>query len=150
MQINRLFEIVYLLLSRKTMTAGELAAHFEVSPRTIHRDVETLAQAGIPIYASRGSGGGIHLTPNFVLNKSVLSEREQKSILASLHGMNALHIAEVQPALRPAERGHSCPRCRNFFIQRGERRNHAPHCRAGAAGVSRKRLVPAGLVPHAG
>lgn len=48
MKQNRLFEIVYLLLDRGKMTAGELAACFEVSPRTIYRDVETLCQSGIP------------------------------------------------------------------------------------------------------
>lgn len=46
MQINRLFEMVYLLLNKKSMTAGELATHFEVSPRTIYRDVELLSSAG--------------------------------------------------------------------------------------------------------
>lgn len=51
MQINRLFEIVYILLERSTVTAKELAARFEVSQRTIYRDVETLSQTGIPIFA---------------------------------------------------------------------------------------------------
>ncbi len=99
MQMSRLFEIVYLLLNRQAMTAKELAKHFEVSTRTVYRDVDTLAQAGIPIYASKGSGGGIRLTENFILNKSVLSEDEQKSILTSLHGMNAVQFADVQPVL---------------------------------------------------
>ena len=45
MQLSRLFELVYLLLDRKGMTADELAEHFEVSRRTIYRDVDTLAQA---------------------------------------------------------------------------------------------------------
>lgn len=99
MQINRLFEIVYMLLDKKRMTAGELAQHFEVSTRTIYRDIETLSGAGIPVYASKGASGGISLTDNFVLNKSVLSEIEQRSILASLRGMRAVKPDEVNPAL---------------------------------------------------
>lgn len=99
MQINRLFEIIYLLLDRKMITAGELAEHFEVSTRTIYRDVDTLSEVGIPIYATKGIGGGIRLTENFVLNKSVLTEDDKKSILSSLRGMNALKIDEVQPVL---------------------------------------------------
>lgn len=91
--------MVYMLLAKKTMTAKELAEHFEVCSRTIYRDVETLAQAGIPIYTTKGNGGGIHLTESFVLNKSVLTEEEQKNILTSLQGMNALNIEEVQPVL---------------------------------------------------
>jgi len=61
MQINRLFEIVYLLLNKKQMTANELAGHFEVSKRTILRDIDTLTTAGIPIYTSQGKSGGILL-----------------------------------------------------------------------------------------
>ena len=57
MQINRLFEIVYILLDKKSITANELAEHFEVSKRTILRDIETLTIAGIPIYTQRGRAG---------------------------------------------------------------------------------------------
>ena len=67
MQINRLFEIVYILLDKKNITANELAAHFEVSKRTILRDIETLTIAGIPIYTTKGKGGGISILDNFVL-----------------------------------------------------------------------------------
>lgn len=99
MQIHRLFEMVYLLLDKKQITASQLAEHFEVSARTIYRDIETLAQAGIPIYAVKGKGGGIRLTENFVLNKSVLTEEEQRKILESLHGMNAVQIEDTEPVL---------------------------------------------------
>lgn len=61
MSVNRHFEIIYLLLERKKVTAKELAEHFEVSTRTIYRDVDVLSGAGIPIYASKGKGGGISL-----------------------------------------------------------------------------------------
>lgn len=100
MQIGRLFEMVYLLLQRETMSARELAAHFEVSPRTIHRDVEALSQAGIPIYAVRGSGGGIRLMDRFVLNKLLLSQEEQQSIMTSLQGLHALGVEGADPALK--------------------------------------------------
>ena len=56
-QASRYFEIVYILLEKKKATAGELAAHFEVSERTILRDIEALSMAGIPVYATRGRGG---------------------------------------------------------------------------------------------
>ncbi|HWP51168.1 MAG TPA: YafY family protein [Clostridia bacterium] len=99
MQIGRLFEMVYLLLDKKKVTAGQMAEHFGVSVRTVYRDVEALAQAGIPIYASKGAGGGIRLTDNFVLNKSVLTQQEKQSILASLNGMRAVKIEEADAAL---------------------------------------------------
>ncbi len=99
MQINRLFEIIYILLDKKTVTAAELAEHFEVSSRTIFRDIDTLSQAGIPIYAMKGKGGGIRLTENYVLNKSVLTPKEQQMIMQALHGMNAVREEEIRPAL---------------------------------------------------
>jgi predicted DNA-binding transcriptional regulator YafY len=61
MQINRLFGMVYLLMSRKTMTAKELAEYFEVSVRTVLRDVNTLTTAGVPIYTAQGNGNRLCL-----------------------------------------------------------------------------------------
>lgn len=89
MQINRLFEIIYLLMDRRRMTAGELAAHFEVSKRTILRDIDTLTAAGIPLYTMQGKGGGIAIMDGFVLNKAVLTETEQNRILFALQGLSA-------------------------------------------------------------
>jgi len=99
MQINRLFEIVYILLDRKIVTAKELAEHFEVSSRTIYRDVDTLSSAGIPIYASQGKNGGISLLDNFVLNKSVLSEDEQNEILVALQSLTATGYPSIDVTL---------------------------------------------------
>jgi predicted DNA-binding transcriptional regulator YafY len=94
MQISRLFEIVYLLMNKRCTTAKELSDHFEVSQRTIYRDIETLCQAGIPIYTTKGKGGGIALLDHFVLNKSVLSRQEQDEILAALSGFKATTNSE--------------------------------------------------------
>ncbi|WP_312642161.1 YafY family protein [Hydrogenoanaerobacterium sp.] len=99
MQIHRLFEMTYLLLNKRKMTAKELAERFEVSQRTIYRDVDTLSAAGIPIYASKGKGGGISLLEDFVLNKSVLSEDEQNEILFGLQSLSAVKYPEVDTAL---------------------------------------------------
>ncbi len=82
--LNRLLGIVYLLMNKGTVTAKELAERFEVSVRTIYRDVETLSMAGIPIYARKGKNGGISLTEQFVLNKMIISEQEQRHILSAL------------------------------------------------------------------
>ena len=98
-QINRLFEIVYLLMDKKSMTANELAAHFEVSRRTILRDIDTLTTAGIPIYTSRGKGGGISISDRFVFNKTVISESEQRQILFALQGMAATALIETDGIL---------------------------------------------------
>ena len=88
MQISRLFEIVYLLLDKKKITADELARRFEVSKRTILRDIDALAEAGIPIYTMRGKGGGIAIMDNYVLDKTVISSEEQAQILFALQSMS--------------------------------------------------------------
>ncbi len=99
MQINRLFEIVYILLGNKTVTAKQLAKRFEVSERTIYRDVETLSEAGIPVYMSKGKGGGISLLPDFILNKAVLTEEEKSEILSSMKVFSAVNLSEKTTAL---------------------------------------------------
>ena len=99
MQVNRLFEIIYILLSKKSITAKELAAQFDVSTRTIYRDVDTLSLAGIPVYTEKGKGGGISLLPDFVLNKSILSESEQNEILTALHGLSRITADETKGVL---------------------------------------------------
>ncbi len=89
MQVNnRLFEIIYILMQKKKVTAKELANKFEVSTRTIYRDIETLSSANIPIYASKGKDGGIGILDEYILNKTILSEEEQNQILFALQGMS--------------------------------------------------------------
>ncbi|MFA5659107.1 MAG: YafY family protein [Oscillospiraceae bacterium] len=99
MQINRLFEIVYILLEKQTVTAAELADKLEVSARTIYRDVETLSQAKIPIYMSKGKGGGISLLPDFILNKAVLTEQEKSDVLSSMKAVSAVNLLKSDSAL---------------------------------------------------
>ena len=86
--INRLFQIVYMLMEKPQMTAKELADTFEVSERTIYRDVDKLTMAGIPIYTNQGKHGGISILPNYVLDKSVLTIEEKKKIMESLNALN--------------------------------------------------------------
>lgn len=100
MQINRLFEMIYLLLNQETITAGALANHFEVSTRTIYRDVELLSSAGIPIYMTKGRGGGISLLPDFVLNKTLLTNREKADILSALHAVEAVSLEQTNTAVQ--------------------------------------------------
>lgn len=89
MQESRLFKIVYYLLDKGKSTAPELAEKFEVSIRTIYRDIDIISSMGIPIYAMQGKGGGITLLDNFVLDKSLLSNQEKEQILMALQGIIA-------------------------------------------------------------
>lgn len=91
MQINnRLFEILYILMEKKKVTAKELAERFEVSTRTIYRDIEILSSANIPIYMSQGKSGGIGILDEYILNKTILSAEDQNQILFALQGMKKI------------------------------------------------------------
>lgn len=89
MQSTRLFEILYCLLEKDSMTVSRLAEKLEVSTRTVRRDLDALSAAGVPVYAARGRNGGIRLLPDFVLSKTLLSAREQDEILAALQSLRA-------------------------------------------------------------
>ncbi len=84
MRVHRLFEIMYILLNKNHVSAKDLAKRFEVSVRTIYRDIDILSYAGIPVYTAQGYGGGIFIDEDYVLNKSMLSKEEQEQILISL------------------------------------------------------------------
>ena len=92
MKDNRLFRVLYYILEQGKVTAGELADKFEVSVRTIYRDIDSISSAGIPIYATQGKGGGIEIAENFVLSKSMLSENEKQQIMSALQGLDTTAI----------------------------------------------------------
>lgn len=89
MKNSRLFEVLYLLMEKGGITAGELARRLEVSERTIYRDIDALSAAGIPVYAQKGKGGGIRLMEQFVLDKALLSQAQQDEILFALQAILA-------------------------------------------------------------
>ncbi len=88
MKIDRLLAIVIMLLNKKRVTAKDLAEHFEVSVRTIQRDVEAINMAGIPIVSYRGQFGGYGILDNYKIDKSFLSDSEHKLLLSALEGIN--------------------------------------------------------------
>lgn len=99
MQTDRLFQMIYLLMNRSSIPARELAERFEVSVRTIYRDLDVLSSAGIPVYAARGKGGGIRMLEGFVLDRSVLSSEEQSQVLSALQTLAAANVQGSAEAL---------------------------------------------------
>ena len=87
MQDSRLFRIVYYVLDKGKCTAPELADKFEVSTRTIYRDLDVISAAGIPIYATQGKGGGISILPEYVMDNALLSDEEKEKIVMALQGI---------------------------------------------------------------
>ena len=95
MKIHRLLEIVTILLNRNRITAKELASRFEVSTRTIYRDIDALSFAGVPVYTDKGRGGGISLLEGYTLNKALLTKSESEGLLLALKAMGATSYPEA-------------------------------------------------------
>lgn len=86
MKDNRLFRILYYILEKEKVTANELADKFEVSVRTIYRDIDSISSVGVPIFTTQGKGGGIKIDNEFILNKSLFDTNEKEQIIAALQG----------------------------------------------------------------
>lgn len=90
MKIDRLIGILCILLQKEKVTAAELAEKFEVSRRTIVRDIEDINKAGIPIVTGQGRGGGISVMDSYKLNRTLLSSDDLQTILAGLQGFDRI------------------------------------------------------------
>lgn len=90
LKIDRLLSIIIYLLNHQKVKAQELADRFEVSLRTIYRDLDAIGQAGIPIVTFQGGAGGVAIMDGFKLDKSVLSRDEILSIITGLKGINSI------------------------------------------------------------
>ena len=91
MKIDRLIGILSILLQQKNVTAPMLAERFEVSTRTIERDIDALDRAGIPIVTKQGAQGGISIMENYKISKTLLTNSEMQDILAGLRGLDSVN-----------------------------------------------------------
>jgi len=90
MKIDRLLGILTVLMKKEKVKAKDLAERFEVSLRTIYRDVEDISKAGIPIITYPGGDGGIGIADGFTLDKSVLTREELQSIVLGLKSLGSV------------------------------------------------------------
>lgn len=88
MKVDRLVSIIMILLDKKRIGAQELADLFEVSPRTIYRDIDTINMAGIPVRGASGVGGGFEIMAQYKLDKNVFSTADLSAILMGLSGLS--------------------------------------------------------------
>ena len=132
--VTRQFQMVYLLLARGRMTAGELAQQLEVSPRTVLRDVDALSAAGVPIYTTQGTGGGVALLPGYVLDRAAFSDEEQRQLLTALQSLPEQEGAQALTKLSALFR-----RGREDWLPLGRRdggQREVPAAQAGRAGAA--------------
>ena len=89
-KIDRLIGILSILLQEEKITAPELAERFEVSRRTINRDIEDLCRAGIPIFTSQGAGGGISIMDGYRMDRTILTSKDMQMIMAGLRSLDSV------------------------------------------------------------
>lgn len=89
-KIDRLVGILVILLQKEKVTAPELAARFEVSRRTINRDIEDLCKAGVPVVTMQGANGGITIMDDYKIEKTLFSDKELRSILLGLSSLDSV------------------------------------------------------------
>lgn len=99
MKIDRLIGIITILLQRDQVTAPELAERFEVSRRTINRDIEDICRAGIPLVTTQGYGGGISIAAGYKLDHSLLTEEELQLLFSGMKGMDSISEKAHSPLL---------------------------------------------------
>lgn len=95
MKTDRLIGILTILMQQGRATAPQLAERFEVSRRTINRDIEDLCKAGIPLVTTQGYGGGISVANGYTLDKALLTRDEMETVLAGVKGINS--VAQPSP-----------------------------------------------------
>lgn len=91
MKIDRLIAMIMILLEHDVLSAGELARKLEVSRRTIYRDIDTLMLAGMPIFTTQGSSGGVGLMKSYKVDKKLFTRREMETLAASLGSYRQLY-----------------------------------------------------------
>lgn len=90
MKLDRMIGILSVLLQNQKVTAPELADMFEVSRRTIGRDIDTLCRAGIPILTIQGAGGGIQMMEGYRMDRTLLTSKDMQMILAGLRSLDSV------------------------------------------------------------
>ncbi len=116
MKIDRLIGIITTLQQKKTVTAPYLAEKFEVSRRTINRDIEDLCKAGIPIVTTQGAGGGISLMEGFSLDTTVFTKQELAAIFTGLKSLDSVSGAAFAEKLAEKIGGDSAIKLADHMV----------------------------------
>lgn len=105
MKLDRMIGILSILLQKEKVTAPYLAETFEVSRRTINRDIESLCMAGIPLVTEQGANGGISIMEGYKIDRTLISTSEMQAILAGLKSLDSVsktnRYAQLMEKLSP-------------------------------------------------
>lgn len=161
MKVDRLVSIIMILLKKERTGAQELADMFEVSLRTIYRDIEAINMAGIPVRSTAGVGGGFEIMPEYKVDKNVFSTADLSAILMGLSGLsNMVRGDEIVNALAkvksfiPADRAEDiASKTNQIWIDPGSwsgNPNIRPYLQMVKAALEDHRLLSFAYIAHHG
>ena len=161
MKVDRLVSIIMILLDKKRISAQELADMFEVSPRTIYRDIDAICMAGIPIRSTSGVGGGFEIMPNYKIDKNVFKEADLTTLLMGLsslsnvvHGDELVHTLAKVKSFIPADRAKDIEvKANQIYIDLSpwmSNRNIQPYMETIQTALQEDRLLTLSYIDHHG
>lgn len=161
MKIDRLVSIIMILLDQKRISAQELADMFEVSPRTIYRDIDAINMAGIPIRSTSGVGGGFEVMPEYKVDKKVFSANDLSALLMGLsslsnmiRGDELIHALAKVKSFIPADRAKDIElKVNQIWIDLSPwtgNRNTQPYLEMIKEGLQENKLLSFEYVAHHG
>lgn len=161
MKVDRLVSIVMILLDKKRIGAQALAERFEVSPRTVYRDIEAINIAGIPVRSTPGVGGGFEIMPEYKLDHKVFSAADLSAILTGLSGLsNVVRGEELAGALAKVKSVIPADRAREIELKTNQLRidpspwmgggNIRPYVETLQTALQESRLLAFTYVAHHG
>lgn len=161
MKVDRLVSIIMILLDKKRIGAQELADMFEVSPRTIYRDIDAINMAGIPVRGASGVGGGFEIMPNYKIDKKVFSTADLSALLMGLtslsnmvRGDELVHALAKVKSFIPADRAKEIEfRANQIHIDLSQWMGNSsiqPHLEIIKAALQENKLVSFEYVAHHG
>ena len=161
MKVDRLVSMIMILLEKERIGAQELADLFEVSPRTIYRDIDAINMAGIPVRSVSGVGGGFEIMEQYKIDRKVFSAADLSAILTGLSGLSGIvHGEELAGALAkvrsfiPAERAKEIElKANQVLIDLNPwtgNRNIQPYLELIKQAMQESKLLSFGYLDHSG
>jgi len=161
MKVDRLVSIIMILLEKERIGAQELADMFEVSPRTIYRDIDAINMAGIPVRGAAGVGGGFEIMQKYKLDKNVFSTADLSAILMGLSSLsNMIRGNELVNALAKVKSFIPADRAKDIEVKANQicidlspwmgNRNLQPYLEIIKTALQKSRLLTFEYIAHHG
>ena len=161
MKVDRLVSIIMTLLNKERIGAQELADMFEVSPRTIYRDIDAINMAGIPIRSISGVGGGFEIMPEYKIDKNVFSTADLLAILMGLSNLsNMIQSDELVNVLAKIKSFIPADRAKDIEIKKNQinidlsswsgNRNIQPYLQMIKTAIEDYKQISFGYIAHHG